>query len=201
MTFTESCRSFGTLQLVATAKCTNGGSTIRFTRLGYFEAPFVETSASRYSAHRVTRRNTSTSTRHAAACSATSSSSSRPQSKSTGTKRGSSILHRYRFAASSAGGCDAANTHYTSKSRTLGVLLESRRKMLRIQSRDVDWTQHQILIRAENAKDNENRRIPFDPKGRLAPILKRRAELGPYAFVFGSTETLQFFQRRRVARD
>jgi integrase len=51
-------------------------------------------------------------------------------------------------------------------------------EMLRIQNRDVDWTQHSILIRAENAKDNENRRIPFDPKGRLAPILKRRAELG-----------------------
>jgi integrase len=61
-------------------------------------------------------------------------------------------------------------------------------EMLRIQNRDVDWTQHQILIRAENAKDNENRRIPFDPKGRLAPILKRRAELGPYAFVFGTPE-------------
>ena len=55
-------------------------------------------------------------------------------------------------------------------------------EMLRIQNRDVDWTQHQILIKAEDAKDNENRRIPFDPKGRLAPILKRRAELGPYAF-------------------
>jgi hypothetical protein len=34
-----------------------------------------------------------------------------------------------------------------------------------------------LEIRAENAKDNENRRTPFDPKGRLAPILKRRAEL------------------------
>jgi hypothetical protein len=40
-------------------------------------------------------------------------------------------------------------------------------EMLRIQNRDVDWTQHQILIRAENAKDNESCRIPFDPKGRL----------------------------------
>ena len=55
-------------------------------------------------------------------------------------------------------------------------------EMLRIQNRDVEWTQHQILIKAEEGKDNENRRIPFDPKGRLAPILKRRAELGPYAF-------------------
>ena len=38
-----------------------------------------------------------------------------------------------------------------------------------------------------NAKDAENRRIPFDPHGPLAPILKRRATLGPNAFVFGSS--------------
>jgi integrase len=60
--------------------------------------------------------------------------------------------------------------------------------MLRIQNRDVDWTQHQIVIHGANAKDHENRRIPFDPHGRLAPILKRRATLGPQAFVFGSAE-------------
>jgi integrase len=61
-------------------------------------------------------------------------------------------------------------------------------EMLRIQNRDVDWTQHQILIRSVNAKDAENRRIPFDPQGRLSPILKRRSTLGPYAFVFGAPE-------------
>jgi len=61
-------------------------------------------------------------------------------------------------------------------------------EMLRMQNRDVDRTQHQILIRGVNAKDSENRRIPYDPKGRLAPILKRRVDLGPAAFVFGSTE-------------
>ena len=36
------------------------------------------------------------------------------------------------------------------------------------------------------AKDKENRRIPFNPKGRLAAILTRRAALGPEAFVFGT---------------
>jgi integrase len=74
--------------------------------------------------------------------------------------------------------------------RVIGALETCCRQgeMLRIQNRDVDWTQHSILIRAANAKDNENRRIPFDPKGRLAPILKRRAELGPYAFVFGTPQ-------------
>ena len=37
------------------------------------------------------------------------------------------------------------------------------------------------------AKDKENRRIPFNPKGRLAAILQRRADLGPDAYVFGSS--------------
>jgi integrase len=61
-------------------------------------------------------------------------------------------------------------------------------EMLRLQNRDVDWTQHQIVIRGANAKDAENRRIPFDPHGRLAKILKRRKVLGPLAFVFGSPD-------------
>ncbi len=59
-------------------------------------------------------------------------------------------------------------------------------EMLRIQNRHVDWERQQISIPAENAKDGENRRIPFDPEGRLAPILKRRGLLGPSAFVFGT---------------
>ena len=59
--------------------------------------------------------------------------------------------------------------------------------MLRIKNRHVDWEQHQIAIPGSNAKDAENRRIPFDPHGRLAPILKRRSALGPNAFVFGSS--------------
>jgi integrase len=59
-------------------------------------------------------------------------------------------------------------------------------EMLRIQNRRVDWEQHQIAIPGRTAKDGENRRIPFDPQGRLAPILRRRSALGPNAFVFGS---------------
>jgi integrase len=61
-------------------------------------------------------------------------------------------------------------------------------EMLRIQNRHVDWSQHQIVIPGANAKDAENRRIPFDPHGRLAPILKRRLTLGPSGFVFGSPD-------------
>jgi hypothetical protein len=55
-------------------------------------------------------------------------------------------------------------------------------EMLRIQNRHVDWEQHQIAIPGSKAKDRENRRVPFDPKGRLAPILRRRAALGPNAY-------------------
>jgi integrase len=51
-------------------------------------------------------------------------------------------------------------------------------EMLRIQNRHVDWERHQIAIPGANAKDADNRRIPFDPHGRLAPILKRRRRLG-----------------------
>ncbi len=74
--------------------------------------------------------------------------------------------------------------------RVIGALETSCRQgeMLRIRNRDVDWAQHQIIIRGANAKDAENRRIPFDPHGRLAPILKRRAALGPDAYVFGEPE-------------
>ncbi len=61
-------------------------------------------------------------------------------------------------------------------------------EMLRLQNRDIDWPQHQIVIRGANAKDAENRRIPFDPRGRLSPILRRRKDLGPTAFVFGSPD-------------
>lgn len=64
-------------------------------------------------------------------------------------------------------------------------------EMLRIQNRHVDWDVHQIAIPGAHAKDAENRRIPFDPQGRLAPILKRRAKLGPNAYVFG-TESGEF---------
>jgi hypothetical protein len=60
--------------------------------------------------------------------------------------------------------------------------------MLRIQNRHVDWEHHQIAIPGAHAKDSENRRVPFDPHGRLAASLKRRSRLGPSAFVFGGPD-------------
>ena len=72
--------------------------------------------------------------------------------------------------------------------RLIGALETCCRKgeMLRVQNRHIDWERHQIAIPARHTKDSENRRVPFDPHGRLAPVLKRRAALGPLAFVFGS---------------
>ena len=59
--------------------------------------------------------------------------------------------------------------------------------MLLIQNKRVNWDTCQIGIPGATAKDKENRRIPFNPKGRLAAILKRRDTLGRDAYVFGST--------------
>jgi integrase len=72
--------------------------------------------------------------------------------------------------------------------RIIGALQTCCRRgeMLRMQNRHVDWERDQIAIPGRDAKDAENRRIPFDPQGRLAPILRRRASLGPNAYVFGS---------------
>lgn len=74
--------------------------------------------------------------------------------------------------------------------RLIGALeLYCRRgEMLLIQNRRVVWETCQIAIPGATAKDKENRKIPFDPEGRLAPILKRRAALGPDAYVFGAED-------------
>jgi hypothetical protein len=54
------------------------------------------------------------------------------------------------------------------------------------QNKRVDWDTHTIGIPGGTTKDRENRRIPFDPEGRLAAALRRRGKLGPDAFVFGT---------------
>jgi integrase len=61
-----------------------------------------------------------------------------------------------------------------------------RGEMLLIQNKRINWDTCQIGIPGATAKDKENRRIPFNPKGRLAAILSRRAALGAEAYVFGS---------------
>ena len=62
-----------------------------------------------------------------------------------------------------------------------------RGEMLLIQNKRVNWDTCQIGIPGATAKDKENRRIPFNPNGRLAAVLQRRAALGLDAYVFGST--------------
>ena len=57
--------------------------------------------------------------------------------------------------------------------------------MLKIQNRHVMWEAHQVSIPAAHTKDAESRRIPFEPNGRLAKLLKRRRFLAPKACVFG----------------
>jgi len=47
------------------------------------------------------------------------------------------------------------------------------------------WTWRGQLSPPHHAKDAESRRIPFEPNGRPAQILKRRRFLGPKAYVFG----------------
>ena len=61
-----------------------------------------------------------------------------------------------------------------------------RGEMLLIQNKRVNWETYQIGIPGATAKDKENRRIPFNPKGRLAAILERRSTIGPDAYVFGT---------------
>jgi hypothetical protein len=61
-----------------------------------------------------------------------------------------------------------------------------RGEMPLIQNKRVNWDTFQIGIPGAMAKAKENRRIPFNPEGRLAAILERRAKLGPDAYVFGS---------------
>jgi integrase len=73
------------------------------------------------------------------------------------------------------------------RDRIIGALETGCRlgEMLKIQNRHVFWNTHQISIPAEHAKDAESRRIPFEPKGRLAQFLKRRRFLGLNGYAFG----------------
>ncbi len=95
-----------------------------------------------------------------------------------------------RALLTAASSMDSAEHRWVGSSmhdRIIGALETCCRQgeMLLIRNRHVDWERHQIAIPGAHAKDAENRRIPFDPQGRLAPVLKRRATLGPSAFVFG----------------
>jgi integrase len=89
-------------------------------------------------------------------------------------------------ASAQMGGAEHKYVGSAMHDRIIGALETCCRRgeMLRIQNRHVDWERHQIAIPGRHAKDAENRRMPFDPQGRLAPVLKRRASLGPNAYIF-----------------
>jgi integrase len=91
-------------------------------------------------------------------------------------------------ASGQMGGAEHKYVGSAMHDRIIGALETCCRRgeMLRIQNRHVDWERHQIAIPGRHAKDAENCRIPFDPQGRMAPIHKRRASLGPNAYGFGS---------------
>jgi len=104
---------------------------------------------------------------------------------------------------------DAAMTMNTSEHRWVGPLMHDRiigalelccrlGEMLLIQNKRVDWDTHTIGIPGHTTKDKENRRIPFDPNGRLSAVLRRRGKLGPNAFVFG-TENGEYLSSFKTA--
>src|SRR5437588_421406 len=84
---------------------------------------------------------------------------------------------RSRLAAADKLNCaEHAFAGAPMRDRIIGALETGCRlgEMLKIQNRHVFWNTHQISIPAEHAKDAESRRIPFEPRGRLAQLLKRR---------------------------
>jgi hypothetical protein len=70
-------------------------------------------------------------------------------------------------------------------------------EMLLIQNKRIDWDTHTIGMPGHTT-DKENRRIPFNPNGRLATVLSRRGKLGPNAFVFG-TENSEYVASFKTA--
>ena len=105
--------------------------------------------------------------------------------------------------------CTAAlQKMYTAEHQFVGPLLHDRiiaalelcrrGEMLMIQNKRVNWKTCQIGIPGATAKDKENRRIPFNPKGRIAAIPERRPALGSDAFVFGSASGAHHGTRLRL---
>jgi integrase len=64
-----------------------------------------------------------------------------------------------------------------------------RGEMLKIQNKQVDWRHRWIRILKEHSKTEVARVVPFEAGGRLEKLLRRRAFLGPDAYVFGEATT------------
>ena len=72
-------------------------------------------------------------------------------------------------------------------------------EMLKIQNEHVDWQHRWIRILKENSKTEVARVIPFERGSRLEEVLRRRAFLGPEAYVFGHAKTGEYVGSFRSA--
>jgi integrase len=72
-------------------------------------------------------------------------------------------------------------------------------EMLKIQNQHVDWQHRWIRILKENSKTEVARVIPFERGSRLEEVLRRRAFLGPEAYVFGYAKTGEYLGSFRSA--
>jgi len=77
------------------------------------------------------------------------------------------------------------------RDRIIGALDTGCRRgeMQKIQNKQVDWRHRWIRILKEHSKTEVARVIPFEVGSRLEKLLRRRAFLGPDAYVFGEATT------------
>ena len=87
------------------------------------------------------------------------------------------------------------------RDRIIGALDTGCRRgeMLKIQNKQVDWRHRWIRILKEHSKTEVARVIPFEAGSRLEKLLRRRAFLGPDAYVFGEATTGAYVASLRSA--
>jgi integrase len=87
------------------------------------------------------------------------------------------------------------------RDRLIGALDTGCRRgeMMKIRNQHVDWQQRWIRILKENSKTEVARVIPFERGSRLEEVLRRRAFLGPDAYVFGHAKTGEYVGNHRSA--
>lgn len=87
------------------------------------------------------------------------------------------------------------------RDRIIGALDTACRRgeMLKIQNKHVDWRHRWIRILKEHSKTDAARVIPFEAGSRLEKVLRRRAFLGPDAYVFGEATTGAYVASLRSA--
>ena len=71
--------------------------------------------------------------------------------------------------------------------------------MMKIQNKHIDWQHRWIRILKEHSKSEIARVIPFERGSRLEELLRRRAFLGPEAYVFGNAQTGEYVRSFRSA--